>query len=190
MTDSRSAHLGLVAVFEDGEAAMRAAEALWEGGIPQDHLGLVGQDAGSLRAGLEAIGFPVMPGSDTPEQLAEHLEPDGRDGMFGAALGTCAGLAVGLGPFLIPGLGPMLFVHGGLAILGEALATSAVGAGIGAFFGTLFESQVEERHRAQWEQTLKAGGALLVVRGDRDEVERALELLAPLRAQHVDRLSF
>jgi hypothetical protein len=184
------AHLvGRVAAFADDVAAVEAARALVDAGIPADRVGLVGRDDGALRAALEAVGSPVRPVHERPEDLAAHLEPAGRDALVGAVLGGAVGLGVGLGPLLIPVFGASLLAYAGLTIAGEALLATVVGSGLGAFFGRVFERDVEERHLARWREALDAGGWLVVVRDEAAAMETVDRVLAARPTRHLDVLA-
>jgi len=178
-----------VASFEDLAEALRAARDLLEAGVPATHMGFVGADEGAIAAALGALDFPVQASHESPDAIATAVGTAGHEAWFGAGLGAVAGLVVGLGPFAIPVFGPWLVAAAAAEILGGAALATAVGSGIGAAFGRLFEHDVARRHRARWTACLRAGGWLLVAHGEAAEMARFDVVLASFPAAHVDRLA-
>lgn len=180
---------GRVAAFADAEGALRAAHALLDAGVPAARLGFVGADDGAFGAALAALRFPVHPVHELPQALAHAVGTAGHEAWFGAGLGAAAGLAVGLGPFAIPLFGPWLVTAAAVEIVGGAAVAAALGTGVGALFGKLYEHDVETRHVARWTTALRAGGWLLVAHGDAAELARFDAVLAGQAGAHVDVLA-
>ncbi|RPI32757.1 MAG: signal transduction histidine kinase (STHK), LytS [Chloroflexota bacterium] len=127
------------------------------------------EDANNALKKLNELGY----GKDrisviaTQESIKNKLE--GEEGSAaetattGAVVGGLAGLLVGVGTLLIPGIGPVLSV-GSLATLLGATATGAgIGAAAGGLRGALAEMDVPEAEATLYTESLKKGGILITV---------------------------
>src|SRR5690242_2081812 len=117
MADQRQAVVG---VFRDRAEASNAIEALKDAGFPVDDISILMPD-----------DRPAQAGDDTSNTDFGAAGP----AVAGGVLGGAAGWLVGIGSFLIPGVGP--FIGAG------ALITSLVGAAIGASVGALANGLVQ-----------------------------------------------
>lgn len=107
---------------------------------------------------LEAAGF-------TGEEITLVSRHDDATGAkvgatTGAAVGGGAGLLAGLGILAVPGIGPL--VAAGWLV--PALAGSVAGAMTGGIIGALVDSGIEEPDAHVYAETLRRGGALVIVR--------------------------
>ena len=107
----------------------------------------------------------------------DRLEGAGDGAMTGGVLGAGAGLLAGLGMLAVPGLGPIV-AAGWLAATATGAAAGAVTGGvIGGILGALTHEGVDRKDAEVYAESIKRGGAVVVVRkhGDRKrEIEQAL----------------
>jgi len=194
----------IYASFADAAMAERAAGALLDHGVDEDDISLVShesayrdrRDFAAHTATLEERAGYAVPdrGLDDDDEL------DAKSGITtttpgDAAAGAVKGAAVGLGAgalaavasLIIPGIGPVL--GGGAlatAIAGAAGATAA-GAVAGGVYGFLKDQGVPEDHAMRYEETYRAGGAILAIRLPSNDVGRpeAESILAKYGASNV-----
>ncbi|HLH25373.1 MAG TPA: DUF3341 domain-containing protein [Chloroflexota bacterium] len=153
MTDERKAAVG---VFRDRAAAGNAIEALKDTGFAVDDISILMPDTDHARAGEEKDNANF--GSAGPA-------------VAGGVLGGAAGWLVGLGSFVIPGVGPFI----GAGALIASLVGAAVGASIGALASGLVNMGVPEEEARWYEQEVHGGRTLVTVRaGGRYDEARAL----------------
>lgn len=168
-TPSLSHDFRLVAVFEGASTLARALEDVLAAGVPASALSVLARDGAS--------------GADTPDTLAEALDPPAVDEVLGGLLGGYVGLLSGLALMLLPGIGPVVVAGGAAAIAAETLAATAGGLGLGTLFGAIFDEDHVERHRELYRQALADGHLILAVHGTEAQyldALRALERHAPL----------
>ncbi|HVL99649.1 MAG TPA: hypothetical protein VM324_10205 [Egibacteraceae bacterium] len=157
----------VTACYEDMATARRTIESLERAGVPGSHISLLGPQA---EEAAEA--------SDTSSRDEEFGETAVRATLGGAATGAGVGGAVGFlagaAAFGIPGVGPAV----GAGIWAATLGGAAAGTGVGFTAGAMSKIKQSEA----WELTLQEVGEGYVVVGahadDRDELERAVEVLA------------
>ena len=121
---------------------------------------------------LEAAGFS----DDEVTLISHHDEVSGSEmgATTGLALGGGAGLLAGLGILAVPGLGPL--VAAGWLV--PALAGGVAGALTGGILGALMDSGVEEKDAHVYAETLRRGGALVIVRTSEDRAKEAHAVFA------------
>jgi hypothetical protein len=163
MMEQREAVVG---VFANRDSARDAIEALKRAGFGADDISLVVRDADRPPAGDDASNTDF--GSAGPA-------------VAGGVLGGAAGWLVGLGSFVIPGVGPFI----GAGALIASLAGAAVGASIGALASGLMKMGVPEEEARWYEQEAHGGRALVAVRAGSRAAE-ARDLLRGCGAYDVD----
>ena len=151
----------VVGLFESRPEADRAADDLAREGFPAEHIGVIaGHDLSHPEDHVNAV---------------EHSEDKvlgavGKGLAMGGGLGALAG---GLSSLLIPGVGPLL--------IGGALASVFLGAGLGASVGGvmagLMKAGVDESDARLFESALRHGGVVLTVHTDNDHARQAVEIL-------------
>ena len=127
---------------------------------------------------LESAGFT----DDEVTLVSHHDEASGAEigATTGAAFGGGAGLLAGLGILAVPGLGPL--VAAGWLV--PALAAGVAGAMTGGILGALTDSGVEETDAHVYAETLRRGGALVIVKVPESRAPAAHEVFA--RSEGVD----
>jgi hypothetical protein len=134
--------------YRDFETARGVVSRLERAGFTADEISLIGR-----------------PG-DTDESLATGA---GVGGLVGGG----AGLLAGLGLVTVPGLGPFVAV----GWLASTLVGGSAGALTGSIVGALAASGAEAEEANRYAQTLKEGGAVVLVRADADRLDLAGQIL-------------
>jgi hypothetical protein len=163
----------IVGSFDDSRAAHRAAQALIDDGFMQQDISVV---ASNILGDYTPDGRPLF-FNDPPEETAAET------GAFaGGVLGGAAGLTASLVGLAIPGLGPIVAVGPLIAMLTGAGA----GAVAGGLIGALTHSGVPEEHASYYAESVRRGGALVMIRADESRAERAVEILRERGAIDLD----
>jgi len=157
----------IVGVFDDFTAAVNATPDLVSAGFPKETISVVAQD----HKGEYAKFLNTETSSDV-----------GSNVTTGAVVGGLGGLLVGLAALAIPGLGPVI-AAGPLA---TAFAGAALGAATGSFVGALNGLGVPEFEAKAYDQGVREGGTLVIVRAEENQVPQAVEILRQHRAIQVD----
>ena len=149
-----------VGLFDDAEQAREAIMALKDAGFSRDDISVLMPDrekAGELarETGTNKVG----------EGAATGL-------VAGGVLGGLAGWLAGVGAIAIPGVGPFLAA----GALGTALAGAAAGGGVGAIAGALVGIGLPDEEAKYYENEVRAGRTLVVVR-DKSRVVEAERIL-------------
>jgi uncharacterized membrane protein len=140
-------------LFERYEDATRALDRLNELGYGKDHISV------------------VAPANMVKDKLTGDFGTSESTAKSGAMMGGLAGLLLGVGVILIPGVGPIL----GAGALATALGSTAVGAGLGAaaggLRGALAEMGVPEVEATVYEEGVQKGGILVTVITDGERIQ-------------------
>ena len=148
----------IIGVYDDVEAAQAAVTRLADSGFPMGRVSIIGQN---LMSTTQLNGFVTT--GDVAKTGA----------TVGAWVGGLFGLLAGAAVLFVPGVGP-------LVVLGP-LASGVVGAAEGAAWtgiaGAIVGHFVSKKHIPKFTQHVQAGKFLVVVQGDRGELERARQLL-------------
>ncbi|MBA1159313.1 DUF1269 domain-containing protein [Microvirga mediterraneensis] len=160
----------IAALFDEFETAAAAVRHLERNGPRQIEVSIIAnnQDERSSQAMTRLANS-----SDDKDDVGTTV---------GAILGGSAGLLAGLALMLLPGVGPVL---GAGAVL-----TPLIGGGAGAAFGALAGSLVDAGIGVDWakayEEGVRRGGTLVVVRTSEDNVEEVVQLLDQAGAIDMD----
>jgi len=148
----------IVAVFEDRGHAEMAIDQLLHQGFSRDQVGIV------MRHG-------EVKEAQTPTERSEQRAAEGA--VAGAVSGGVAGAVAGaLATTLIPGVGAVL--AGGL--LTGILLGGAAGAAGGGYVGPFVALGFSREEETEYEQHLKAGRTVVVVRPE-DRTNDAIQIL-------------
>jgi hypothetical protein len=159
----------VVALFRNAEDAQRALSELAKQGFRPGDVSLIAHDGSGKYSKL------------LEKESRERYEVGSAAGT-GAAIGSAAGLMLGLAALAIPGVGPIV-ATGPLA---AALAGAGIGAAAGGLLGSLVELGVPHSEAGYFAEGLRRGGTLLVVRCNDDEVDRVERILNRNGAQDID----
>jgi hypothetical protein len=161
MEENTSTAKTVIAMFEFEDSANEAAGKLVSAGFPRDKITIIaGHDLSRPEDHVDA-------GEDDPGKLMGAV---GKGMAFGGGLGAVAGSVSSL---LIPGIGPL--------VVGAALATTFLGAGLGASVGgvmaTLMQAGVDESEARLFEAALRHGGVVLTLHTDEANARQAVQIL-------------
>lgn len=166
LTDSKT----VTALFKTEEEAARAADALVQDGFTREQIGII--------AGYE-LSQPEQHITSPEDSERKVVNALGKGIAYGGGLGAIAG---GLSALLIPGVGPF--------VVGGALATTFLGAGLGAATGGvmagLMKAGVDESDARLYEDALRHGGVVLTVHTDAAHARQAVTILDGLGALDMD----
>jgi hypothetical protein len=151
----------VVGLFDSTSQAQAAVEQLRSSGIAASDIGV------AMRSGADATTTDVV----TTDTGAAGGAVTGAVG--GGVLGGLAGLLVGIGALAIPGVGPI--------VAAGPLATTLVGAGIGAatggLLGALVDAGVPEEEAAMYQTGVERGGVLVTARVPDGQEANAQQIL-------------
>lgn len=151
----------VIALFEFEEDANRAADELVNRGFTRKQMEII--------SGHE-LSRPADHVTATNDVEGKVMGAVGKGLAFGGGVGAVAG---GLSSLLIPGLAPL--------VVGGALVTTFMGAGLGASVGGvmagLMKAGVDESDARLFESALRHGGVVLTLHTDEDHVGEAVQIL-------------
>ncbi len=150
----------VVGVFDSREGAEKAVNSLRESGFDRE-ISIVAKDEEKNRDG----------GNERHDENSVMFGGDSvADGATtGGVLGGLAGLAIGAGALAIPGLGPI--------IAAGPVAGLLSGAASGGIAGGLVDWGIPEAEGRQYEENLKQGNILAIVRADDKKIDEAAKIL-------------
>ena len=158
----------VVATYRDHDDAETAVRALYEGGLPINHVSIIGRNF-ETRQDIQGFYRPAD----------AALDGAGEGAWFGGLFGLMMGA---MGFFIMP-------VIGGLMILGPlaGLVAGAIGgAGVGALLNALMAVGIPRDQALKYQERLQAGEFVVVVHGDTDELTRAREILSGTAQTHLE----
>lgn len=142
----------VIGSFSDHHAAEEVVRELKQRGVPEKDISLVTRDHGETKTGH-------------PDHQMHNLS----SGIgWGGTIGGVAGLLAGIGALAIPGVGPI--------VAAGPLAATLTGAVTGGIAGGLMDYGIPRRESEGYEERIKRGDMLLMVRADAPEVEKARAL--------------
>ncbi len=150
----------VVGVFNDGEDARKAMQALRDAGFNEDQIGMI-------RSNGDKLSHTTNSDEDTGEKA-------GGGALAGAATGAGVGALWGLGILsgILPGIGPAIAA----GTLGVLLSSAAAGAAAAGLAGALIGMGLSNDEAEFYEGEAKAGRTIVTVKGSgrRDESLRIL----------------
>ena len=113
------------------------------------------------------------------QSQTEYAEDDITDGaLTGGTIGGIGGLLLGAGALAIPGLGPIVAVG--------PIAAALSGAVVGGIAGGLIDWGIPEEVSKRYENSVRQGGILAVIRTSTNSVNQAATILRQNGAQDVE----
>jgi hypothetical protein len=148
-----------VGVYQDHEKALDAIKELKKNGIPEKEISIIWSK--------EKLD------DEFEKQTKKITTTTGAEVGATVSIGTVLGVLTGVGVFAVPGFG---FLYGAGAIIG---AIAGFGEGLigGGLISALSIPGIKREHHAKYEQHLKEGRYLVMVTGEKEEMQRALEIL-------------
>jgi hypothetical protein len=157
----------IIAVYDSLSDARDAVEQLLDHGHSTDDISIVVYDKNGEYSQMLEGG-----------ELTAGTTDDDVSAGEGAAFGALAGMAIGLGALMIPGIGPII-AAGPLA---TALAAGTVGAVAGAATGGLVAGLVDmgvpEEDAALYAESVRQGGAMVIVKVPDEMVESSGSIMS------------
>jgi stress response protein YsnF len=163
----------IVALYDDLPTAEAVARALVESGIRREDISLMANDASGQQSGLGAADSADTNGTSRSAASDTGTGATATGAAIGGAVGGLGGFLVGLGALAIPGIGPVV-AAGPLA---AALIGAGAGAVAGGLIGALTNIGVPEEEAGLYAEGVRRGGALLALRTDEAEADRAIEVM-------------
>ena len=165
----------MIAVFDNKAQAKQAVEALFDSGFSHSEVSLMSNnttDPESLDPYRHPGGAAMADEMSTVhgDQLSDHAAVKGV--AAGGVLGGLAGLLLGLGTMVVPGVGPVV-AAGPIATM---LVGAAGGAAIGGIVGALIEMGVPEDDAHVYSEALRRGGTMVAVTGPESKVETVTDI--------------
>jgi uncharacterized membrane protein len=136
----------VVGLFDDFSTAQNAVRELINNGFARENISIITNDADGRYA------------RDLDGEGKEEKSNAASGAGLGAALGGFAGLLVGLGTFLIPGIGPILAAGPIITALGGA----GLGALAGGLVGALIDAGIPDEDANIFAEGVQRGGTLVV----------------------------
>ncbi|MBA2593514.1 MAG: general stress protein [Pseudomonadota bacterium] len=170
----------VVGLFDSLREAQSATRDLITAGYSRDDMGLLTSDATGEWSRYKASTFEGGPRMSTLEGAAPTSEEIGSGVSTGTVVGGLGGLLVGLTELAIPGIG-------WVAAAGT-LATTLLGASVGAAAGGLFAEVeklgVPKDSSGYYAEAVRRGGTLVFLRLAAEQIDEAMAIMK--RHQAVD----
>lgn len=166
----------VVGLFDSQDHAEIAAHQIKEQGLRTDDISIVARQGDKARADNEAEA--IMAEGRTAEGRTD-INDNISDGVIsGGVLGGLAGLVIGAGSMVVPGLG-IIAAAGPIT----GLLSGAVTGGI---VGGLIDLGIPENRSKQYESDVKRGKVLFSMRTDDDKVDRITSILRNSGASNIE----
>lgn len=165
----------VVGSFESYQEAESVVDQLAEAGFDRNDISIMAKRPGGAEGQVETTQGTEA--SDT--ETSETASGAGKGALAGGGIGLAAGVVA----VAVPGIGPVL-AAGPLA---TALAGAGIGAAAGGAIGALANLGVEDEDAHAYAENVRRGGALVVVKADDAEAERAADIMQRYGAIDIDR---
>ena len=161
----------VVAEFDLHDSAERAIQQLTNARFDVHNLTIIGRD---YHTEEHPVGY-----INTGDRMLAW-------GKFGAFWGSIWGILFGSAIFFVPGVGSVLLAGWLVATVAGAVEGAAVGGGLAAITAALTSIGIPKNSVMAYEDAIRAGKFLVIVRGSADEVQRAKSILQPLGANNLE----
>lgn len=147
-------------------------------GFFMDRVSVIGKD---IDHHAELTGANVGDHVINTDELDSHDNKSGEtaaDGAIaGASIGGFAGLLVGLGGLLIPGVGPVMLAGATATAIATALSGGAIGALAGSLAGSLIGLGIPEDRARLYGDRVAKGDYLVIIEGSESDIALAESIL-------------
>ncbi len=167
----------IAAIFDNYNNAENAARQIKDQGLRTDDISIVAKqgEGSSETTGTTA----TMGGASTTATNRRGINDNISGGvMTGGILGGLAGLLIGAGSMVVPGLG--------IVAAAGPITGLLSGAVTGGIVGGLIDLGIPENRSRQYETDIKAGKILFSMRTDEDKVDQIASILRSNGAASVD----
>ncbi|HHV58837.1 MAG TPA: hypothetical protein GXX49_00790 [Clostridiaceae bacterium] len=160
----------VVAIFDSYHGAEQSARQIKEQGLRTDDISIVAKESDEQgNTGTQA----------TMNKLGTPRNDNISDGVVtGGILGGLAGLLIGAGSMIVPGLG--------IVAAAGPITGLLSGAVTGGIVGGLVDLGIPEKRSKQYETDIRAGKVLFSMRTEEDNIDRVAEILRNNGAVSVD----
>lgn len=156
----------VTALFESMKDARSLVEELRGFGIPDQDLSII---SSGKHYGEDQY-------KDLDQSLVHDYKHYAEEGMeTGAYIGGTGGFLVGLGSVVVPGVGPLLVVGG---LLAATITGVAAGGVAGGLVGSLMDLKVPKERAEFYDEGVKRGRVLVVVKASAQNVSQVADLIA------------
>ncbi|HQD29718.1 general stress protein [Acetivibrio saccincola] len=163
----------IVAVFNNQDDAQRAAEQIKEQGLRTDDISIVAKER------KESNGNMTMQQNGGGENTMEMKNDNISNGLVtGGILGGAAGLLIGAGSMVVPGLG-IIAAAGPIT----GLLSGAVTGGI---VGSLIDLGIPEDKSQEYERDVRDGKILFSMKADENKIDEISTILRNNMAESVN----
>jgi len=162
----------VVAIFDNQSHAENAAKQIKDQGLRTEDISIVTKQGDANNAGGGGTTATMQGGRGaTNDNISDGV-------VTGGILGGLAGLLIGAGSMIIPGLG--------IVAAAGPITGLISGAVTGGIVGGLVDLGIPENRSRQYETDIKAGKVLFSMRTDEDKVDSVASILRGNGAQSVD----
>ncbi len=165
----------VVGVFKSRSQAEKAVDELQSQGIDKNEISIVSKDDRKERQGGRGMQSRAGGNSSDMEVAGEDV---GGGVSWGGGIGAAAGLLAGAGALAIPGVGPILAAG--------PLAAALTGAVTGGLAGGLVDYGIPESRGKEYEQKVKEGDILTVIKCSEDKSSKVEDVLRHNGASDVE----
>lgn len=178
----------LVGVFGDPEGADRALSALQAAGYDPREVNVLSKRRDEAQDLADSLNPSFGESSALGEPEAERMQGETTAGQttkanlgtaVGLLAGAAAGVAIGLAALAMPGIGSLLASFGAPAAM---LAGGVVGAGVGAWGGSLAGVSIPDEDTSYFTGDLAKGAYLVAVRTN--QLDETIDLLRDAGARN------
>jgi uncharacterized membrane protein len=170
-----------VGVFEQRQDVAAVIQELRDYNYPLDRVMVLAKEGDEKKpiAGVDVCDRDDIP-NDANRSGQHNLKDAATSALAGGAFGGVAGLLVGLTTLAIPGIGPVAFLGTEATALASSLSTGAFGAAAGGFVGALASLGIPQKQAEVYNEDIKQGKYLLLIRGSKYDTMRAESVLQRL----------
>lgn len=160
----------VIGVMKDGRQAEQAVNNLKAEGFKEDEISIVAKEQGQ-----DGEGYMEGQGNQDYSYSQQNLS-DGT--ATGGAIGGIAGLLMGAGALLLPGIGPI--------VAAGPLSAALTGVVTGGIAGGLIDFGIPEERGKHYEEKVRQGDILVAVKTDDQRVDQAVSILRKNGARDVE----
>ncbi|HYP04761.1 MAG TPA: general stress protein [Bryobacteraceae bacterium] len=161
----------IVGFFSSREQAETAVSELVREGFSRDQLSILAGGSHSAASLHDTPNVGPIPETGSTEDVGEK-----------AAIGSMAGVILGLAALAIPGVGPII-AAGPLAM---ALTGAAAGAATGGLIGVFTNNGIPEDRAKRYSTAIGSGNVMVSVHASHDRVDHAADILHRCGALDID----
>jgi gas vesicle protein len=165
----------VTAVFSDSNSAENAARQIKEEGLRTEDISVVAKHGNNGDGNYDARGDGLKDNGAKDNGVRDNIS----DGVLtGGVIGSLAGLLIGAGTLMVPGLGIV-------AAAGPVTGFLAGGA-VGGVAGGLIDLGIPEEKSKKYESDIKSGKILFAMNAEEKNIDRVSDILRRNGAEKVE----